>query len=49
LIVKEKRETVQNQMPDFGSKLRIEEFTGRPEIFPDKGTQVWRAQDGIQF
>jgi hypothetical protein len=49
LLVKEKRETVKNQIPNFGSKLRIGEFTGRAITFPDKGTQAWRAQEGIQF
>ena len=49
LLVKEKRETVQNQIPIFGSNLRIGKFMGRPITFPDKGTQLWRAQEGIQF
>jgi hypothetical protein len=49
LLVKEKRETVLNQMPNSDSNLRIGEFTGRHGIFPDKGTQIWRAQEEIQF
>ena len=49
LLVKEKRETVQNQMRSFGSNLRIGKFNGRPVIFRDKETQLWRAQEGIQF
>jgi hypothetical protein len=47
--MKEKRETVQNKKPNFGSNLRIGEFTGRSVIFLDKGTQVWRAQEDVQF
>jgi hypothetical protein len=49
LLVKEKRETFQNQIPNLSTNLRIGEVTGRPVIFPDKGTQFWRAQEGIQF
>jgi len=47
--VKEERETVQNQISNFGSKIRIGKFMGRAVTFLDKGTQVWRAQEGIQF
>jgi hypothetical protein len=38
LVVKKKRETLQNQIPSFGSNLRNREFTGCLVTFSDEGT-----------